>query len=60
LAGEPDPGPPQVQDDIQVESTFTKAEETDTENSTVWVVGLLVVATVIPMATYFAYVLLTN
>ncbi|PSO47602.1 MAG: beta-propeller domain-containing protein, methanol dehydrogenase [Cyanobacteria bacterium SW_9_44_58] len=60
LAGEPDPGPPQVQDDIQVESTFTKAEETDTENSTVWVVGLLVVATIIPMATYFAYVLLTN
>lgn len=60
LAGEPDPGPPDVQDNIQVEGTFTKAEETDTENSTVWVVGLLVVATVIPMATYFAYVLLTN
>lgn len=60
LAGEPDPGPPEVQDEIQVEGTFTKAEETDTENSTVWVVGLLVVATVIPMATYFAYVLLTD
>jgi uncharacterized protein len=60
LAGEPDPGPPEVQDEIQVEGTFTKAEDTDTENSTVWVVGLLVVATVIPMATYFAYVLLTD
>jgi len=60
LAGEPDPGPPEVQDEIQVESTFTKAEETDTENSAVWVVGLLVVATIIPMATYFAYVLLTD
>ncbi len=60
LAGEPDPGPPTVQDEIQVEGTFTKAEETDTQNSTVWVIGLLVAATVIPMATYFAYVLLTN
>ncbi len=60
LAGEPDPGPPEVKDDLDVESTFTKAEDTDTETSTVWVVGLLVVATVIPMATYFAYVLLTN
>jgi len=60
LAGEPDPGPPEVQDDIRVEGTFTKAEDTDTENSTVWVVGLLIAATVIPMATYFAYVLLTN
>ena len=60
LAGEPDPGPPEVQDDLKVEGTFTKAEETDTESSTVWVVGLLIVATVIPMATYFAYVLLTN
>lgn len=60
LAGEPDPGPPEVQDDLQVEGTFTKAEDTDTQNSTVWVVGLLIAATVIPMATYFAYVLLTD
>lgn len=60
LAGEPDPGPPEEQDNIRVEGTFTKAEDTDTENSTVWVVGLLVAATVIPMATYFAYVLLTD
>lgn len=60
LAGKPDPGPPEVKDDIQVEGTFTRAEDTDTESSTVWVIGLLVVATVIPMATYFAYVLLTD
>jgi len=60
LAGEPDPGPPEVQDDLQVEGTFTKAEDTDTQNSTVWVVGLLIAATVIPMATYFAYMLLTD
>lgn len=60
LAGEPDPGPPEEQDNIRVEGTFTKAEDTDTENSTIWVVGLLVVATVVPMATYFAYVLLTD
>ncbi|AFZ42892.1 protein of unknown function DUF477 [Halothece sp. PCC 7418] len=60
LAGEPDPGPPEEQDNIRVEGTFTKAEDTDTESSTVWVIGLLVAATVIPMATYFAYVLLTD
>lgn len=60
LAGEPDPGPPEERDEIRVEGTFTSAEDTDTKSSTVWVIGLLVVATIIPMATYFAYVLLTN
>ncbi|HAG81682.1 MAG TPA: beta-propeller domain-containing protein, methanol dehydrogenase [Cyanobacteria bacterium UBA12227] len=56
LSGEPDPGPPTMEQNIQVESTFTSAEETDTKNSTIWVVVLLVVATVVPMATYFLYV----
>ncbi|MFM8009184.1 MAG: YgcG family protein, partial [Dolichospermum sp.] len=37
------------------EGTFTKAEDTDKENATVWVVGLLIAATVIPMATYYIY-----
>lgn len=55
LSGEPDPGPPVVTDNIQVEGTFTSAEETDDKNATVWVVGLLIAATVIPMATYFMY-----
>jgi len=60
LAGEPDPGPPEVEKQVKVERTYKKAEETDTENAAIWVIGLLIVATIIPMATYFAYVLLTN
>lgn len=55
LSGQPDPGPPVVEETVQVEGTFTSAEETDTKNSTIWVVVLLVVATVVPMATYFFY-----
>lgn len=55
LSGQPDPGPPEVADEVQVEGTFTKAEETDQGNATIWVVGLLIAATVIPMATYYIY-----
>lgn len=55
LSGEADPGPPQVRQ-VNVEGTFTAAEDTDTRGSTIWVVVLLVLATVIPMATYFWYV----
>ncbi|NEP02523.1 MAG: YgcG family protein [Symploca sp. SIO2E9] len=55
LSGETDPGPPVVENNIQVAGTFTSAEDTDTESATKWVVILLVLATVIPMATYFLY-----
>ncbi|MBE9006459.1 TPM domain-containing protein [Fortiea sp. LEGE XX443] len=55
LSGEPDPGPPQITDNVQVEGTFTKAEDTDQGNATAWVIGLLIAATVIPMATYYIY-----
>ena len=54
LSGEPDPGPPQVAT-VAVESTYKTAEETDKGNATVWVVGLLLAATIIPMATYYLY-----
>ncbi|MEB3126351.1 MAG: TPM domain-containing protein [Synechococcales bacterium] len=54
LSGQPDPGPPVV-NTIAAESTFTKAEDTDDANATLWVVGLVIAATVIPMATYFWY-----
>lgn len=60
LSGKPDPGPPQVTDTIQVEGTFKKAEETDAGNATVMVVVLLVIATVIPMVTYFWYQGISN
>ncbi|MBV6622306.1 MAG: TPM domain-containing protein [Rivularia sp. (in: Bacteria)] len=55
LSGQPDPGPPEVTNEVQVEGTFTKAEDTDQGNATAWVVGLLIAATVIPMATYYIY-----
>jgi uncharacterized protein len=56
LSGEPDPGPPIVENKISAESTFTKAEDTDRGSATILVVVLLILATVIPMLTYFAYV----
>lgn len=55
LSGQPDPGPPIVEEDIRTEGTFAKAEETDDKSATIVVVVLLVAATVIPMATYFLY-----
>ena len=56
LSDQEDPGPPVMEDDIQIEGTFTKAEDTDDSSATVWVIGFLIVATVIPMATYYWYV----
>lgn len=55
LSGQPDPGPPTARE-INIESTFASAEETNDTSATLWVVVLLVLATAIPMATYFWYV----
>ena len=58
LSGELDPGPPVVEETINVEGTFATAEETE-ENRTfsTWVVVvLLILATVIPMVTYYWYI----
>lgn len=60
LSGEPDPGPPDMETDVMSESTFTSAEDTDTNNATVLVVGFLVAATIIPMATYYLYQILQS
>ena len=57
LSGEVDPGPPIIEDNIQVEGTFTKAEDTKTGVSWTWVIVILIVATVVPMVTYYLYVL---
>ncbi len=53
LSGEPDPGPPVVENKIQVEGTFATPEETKNSNATTWVIVLLILATIIPMVTYF-------
>jgi uncharacterized protein len=57
LSGEVDPGPPAFDDSFDSEGTFATAEETEENrsNNLVIVVILLVLATVIPMATYFWY-----
>lgn len=57
LSGQPDPGPPIVEEKVEVASTYKPGEEAKTErgNSTIWVIGLLLAATIIPMATYFFY-----
>ncbi len=57
LSGEPDPGPPELIVTEQAESTFASREETEESKgiSTVWVIGLLLAATIIPMATYYFY-----
>lgn len=55
LNGEADPGPP-IEQEINLDSTFTSAEETDDQSATFWVVVFLVFATLIPMITYFWYV----
>ncbi len=56
LSGEEDPGPPVIIDDMRVEGTFASAEETKESNATVIVIVLLILSTVIPMVTYYAYV----
>lgn len=55
LSGQPDPGPPEIVDNNQLEPNFTKAEDVDQGNAIAWVVGLLIAATIIPMATYYIY-----
>lgn len=55
ISGQPDPGPPVYEETIQTGGTFATPEETQESNATVWVIGLLLAATVIPMATYYLY-----
>lgn len=54
LSGQPDPGAPSAEE-INIEGTFTSAEETDDQSATLWVIVLVTLASVIPMATYFWY-----
>jgi uncharacterized protein len=58
LTGQPDPGAPVIPDTVNVERNFATPEETKESNATVWVIALLVVSTVVPMATYYFYVYL--
>jgi uncharacterized protein len=57
LSGKDDPGPPVVKAAPEVGRTYLKAEETDANRGsfTIIVVGLLIAATIIPMATWWWY-----
>jgi uncharacterized protein len=57
LSGGTDPGPPKVVSTPEVGRTYLKAEETDANrtNFLIIVIGLLIAATVIPMATWWWY-----
>lgn len=57
LSGQADPGPPAEATAFERKSTFASAEETEENrsNATIIVVGFLIAATVIPMATYYLY-----
>ena len=57
LSGQADPGPPKVIETPEVGRTYLKAEETDANrtNFLIVVIGLLIAATVIPMATWWWY-----
>jgi uncharacterized protein len=57
LSGQADPGPPKVVTTPEVGRTYLKAEETDANrtNFLIIVIGLLIAATVIPMATWWWY-----
>jgi uncharacterized protein len=57
LSGQADPGPPKVIIIPEAGRTYLKAEETDANrtNFLIIVIGLLIAATVIPMATWWWY-----
>jgi uncharacterized protein len=57
LSGQADPGPPVVISTPEVGRTYLKAEETEANrtNFLTIVIGLLIIATVIPMATWWWY-----
>jgi uncharacterized protein len=57
LSGQADPGPPKLVSTPEVGRTYLKAEETEANrtNFLIVVIGLLIAATVIPMATWWWY-----
>jgi uncharacterized protein len=57
LSGQADPGPPKAISTPEVGRTFLKAEETEANrtNFLIIVIGLLIAATIIPMATWWWY-----
>lgn len=55
LQGGEDPGPPQLQERLPIETNIPTREETASSNAFVWVVVLLVVGTLVPMITWWVF-----
>ncbi|QVL54457.1 MAG: TPM domain-containing protein [Cyanobium sp. M30B3] len=55
LRGGEDPGVPQVAEEISPTSNVPSREQTESSNAFTWVVVLLVVGTVVPMATWWVF-----
>ena len=55
LAGGEDPGPPQITETQQLVSNVPTKEETAESNAWVWISVLMVLGTLIPMATWWVF-----
>ena len=55
LQGGEDPGPPQVIERVTLPTNIPTQEETESSNATTWIIVLLVVGTIIPMATWWVF-----
>ncbi|QEY31749.1 TPM domain-containing protein [Synechococcus sp. RSCCF101] len=55
LGGGEDPGPPEVVEQTLVKTNVPTREETQESNAFTWVVVLLVVGTIVPMATWWVF-----
>jgi uncharacterized protein len=55
LQGGEDPGPPQLQERLPVETNIPTKEETASSKAFTWVVVLLVVGTLVPMITWWVF-----
>ena len=55
LAGQEDPGPPELIEQVAVVSNVPTKEETEESNALIWVAVLLVLGTLVPMATWWVF-----
>jgi len=55
LQGGEDPGPPQLEERLPIETNVPTREETEASNAFLWVVVLLVVGTLVPMITWWVF-----
>ena len=55
LAGQEDPGPPELTEQVAVVSNVPTKEETEESNALIWVAVLLVLGTLVPMATWWVF-----